>query len=896
VKLAAGLLLASIASVAHADPAPITDEERTVSPYLLVHGPLDNVQRAERRELLATTAEAAGDPVRAARHLAIACYTRSTLALDAKLASPTCVRAKALAKAHDLADVDAYLAACEGNLRAWTLDIAGAVARLQDALAIGAKLDPASPEGAGVRTAHFSLGGILIEAGKWELAAHELALAGDQAARAGDREIAGFVDIWTCRLDTQLGDFGAARAACTAAQAVTSATQDVFMTMNLGWIESELEASLDQHAAALAALQRAWTAAQVRGGEVVRPTLAASIVAELVVLGRLDEADAWQTQLEKAEMPASYAPQTAFQRGKLELARGHVDRAIAAFELATASPMHETAIGACYALAAARHGRGDLAGARTALEHALEQIEHARMGLVGSAQRASYMTMHAKAYRELVGVLWDEQGAAAAPRALEVAEAGRARALLDALAVVEVAGAAAPTRRAGEIQAMLDTDSVLVEYVSTDTRLFAIAVTRERIALIPLPGAGDVRALAARISFFRQLVSEARDDDELAPAATQLYADLLAPVVTALPPGMTTLVVSPDGPLHELPFDALHGPDGYVVDRWKVAIVPSASVLAVRAAPRARSASALVVAAPDVAGLPALPFARDEAAVVQARFGDASTPLVGDAATTAALARLELATFSVIHVASHAEVDEVVPLRSGLVLADGRWRADAIYRLHLDADLVVLAACRTSAGAIARGEGVMSLARAFLYAGARATIATQWDIDDAAGPAFADAMYARLAAGDRLVDAVAAAKRELRRRDARPRDWAGYMLVGAPATTLAVAEAPHDDHHHLAIAITAILAGLVAAWLLGRHPGRAAAIAIVAIVGAVLVLRVPPPASLAPSSVRGAPTRLDGTAGRVGYFDASGRPAPESVAMWVMVEPEVGSPAITRLR
>jgi hypothetical protein len=108
-------------------------------------------------------------------------------------------------------------------------------------------------------------------------------------------------------------------------------------------------------------------------------------------------------------------------------------------------------------------------------------------------------------------------------------------------------------------------------------------------------------------------------------------------------------------------------------------------------------------------------------------------------------------------------------------------RAEEIYRTTLGADLVVLSACATAAGAQVSGEGVMSLARAFLYAGAGATIATLWDVPDAPGPIFADVLYDALAHGQPLGAAVAGARRELRRRGAPPRAWAAYAVTGNPA-------------------------------------------------------------------------------------------------------------------
>jgi CHAT domain-containing protein len=772
-------------------PAP-TAEELTTSPYVLLNGTRNSFERIERYEYLAGVAEADRDYPRAARHFALACQARN--GLGEGLDTSVCKKARMLARDHHVLDVEVYLMVTEATAQAWGLDVPGAIARVQQALTLGASLDPDSPDGSPIGGAHYLLGAIMIEAGGFDIALRELTFARDLGSAAVNPVGVAFVDTWLCRLHTQLGDFGAARAACGAAEALVPATgDDVFVKMSLGWIRANLEKALDRDEAALASLQGAWQAAQIRGAEAIRPTLMQSIADTLVTLGRLDEAERWQRQLEQAIasglFPASYRPQTSMRRGQIAMARGNLDEAVASFKIASTSPLHEMSIGGDYALANALHARHDLPGAREALEHAIGKIEAGRTGLGGAAHRASYLTMHAKAYGELIGVLWDQQGGAAATQALELAEASRSRALLDSLALLDMAGAKAPTRHAPEVSAILDADQALIEYVSTDSRMFAVAVTHDATTLIALPGAGDSRALAARMSFFRQLVYEAARNDELIPAARRLYADLIAPVIAALPrhgQGIGTLVISPDGPLHEMPFDALLGPDGYVVDRWRVAIIPSASVLAARVRSPRRAGSALVVAAPVSAGYDPLPFTRDEAAIVADRMGRAtSTVLVGDAATVAGVGGLDFQRFAVVHIASHATTDEVVPLRSALLLAahdgnDGYWRASAIYKLHLDADLVVLSGCRTSAGTVTRGEGAMSLARAFLYAGARATVATQWDIDDAAGPAFAGAMYGRLAAGDRLVDAVGDAKRELRRRGAPPRSWAAYALTGNP--------------------------------------------------------------------------------------------------------------------
>ncbi|MEO8678851.1 MAG: CHAT domain-containing protein [Vicinamibacterales bacterium] len=790
-------LLAIASAVANTGAAPQrtpTEEERTVSPYVLLNGTLDMAQRYERYKFLAAAAEAAGDYVRAARHFSLACQAQ--FGLTNRIDTSECERARALARDHHVLDAEVYLTVVDATARAWGLDVPGAIAGVQGALARGAALDPDIPDGSPITGAHYLLGAIMIETGKFDLALRELTFSRDHCRKQGNHGCLALDEIWLCRLHTQLGNFADARAACDAAQAEVAPTRDdVFVVMSLGWIRASLEKAMDRHEASLASLQTSWRAAQMRGAEAIRPVLMTSIADALVTLGRLDEAEVWQQQLEHAIaaglVPASYGPQTSMRRGQIAMARGKLDDAIAAFTLASASPLPEMAIGGDYALARARRARNDLPGARQALEQAIAKIETGRTNLNGSALRASYLTMHATAYSELIGVRWDAEGVASAPAALELAEAGRARALLDALKSAQVVGAAAPTLNAKAVQATLGPDAVLVEYVSLEDRLLALTVTRDRIAFTALPRAGTASELGRRVDFFSALVQES-DEVALGPTARRLYADILAPALVGVPSTARTLIIAADGPLHQLPFDAL-GEGPRVIDRWDVVTLPSASAMANRVRRGTPTAAALVVAAPsNVPGLGDLPAAPAEAAAIRRRLGGEIAELSGAGATREGLDNLGPGRFAVLHFASHALVDETRPLRSALMLtpgragADGRWSADEIYRSNLGADLVVLSACSTAAGAQTAGEGVMSLARAFLYAGAGATIATLWDVPDAPGPIFADVLYKELADGRTLGAAAADARRELRRSGAPPRAWAAYVLTGNPGARVGV--------------------------------------------------------------------------------------------------------------
>ncbi|MEM6380251.1 MAG: CHAT domain-containing tetratricopeptide repeat protein, partial [Bacteroidota bacterium] len=132
---------------------------------------------------------------------------------------------------------------------------------------------------------------------------------------------------------------------------------------------------------------------------------------------------------------------------------------------------------------------------------------------------------------------------------------------------------------------------------------------------------------------------------------------------------------------------------------------------------------------------PALEYNDDEARLVTTLMnGDA---LFGQAATKSAfLKRAE--TYRIIHLATHGVADDKVGDYSYLAfqpLPDSDLESvllynKELYNLQLNADMVVLSACETGIGELKRGEGMISLARGFSYAGAKSIITTLWQIPD----------------------------------------------------------------------------------------------------------------------------------------------------------------------
>ena len=325
------------------------------------------------------------------------------------------------------------------------------------------------------------------------------------------------------------------------------------------------------------------------------------------------------------------------------------------------------------------------------------------------------------------------------------------------------------------LQRLLPNDETLVEYYATGERLYAFVLTPSSLQAVELGFDG----LPHRIQEFRAAIAD--PGSQLAQGlAEQLYAQLVQPLAPLINTQKLTIV--PHGMLHYLPFAALHDGSQYLIDRYSLRYLPSASVIEyLQSATPARPAQgAFVIGNPDLPGQQPLAYAEQEAAAVAGAIAD-STVLLGKQATETAF-KQRGGQFAYLHLATHGHFASESPLRSGLWLAkdadnDGLLSVEELYSLHLNADLVTLSACETGLSKVSNGDDLVGLARGFLYAGSRAIVASLWSVDDAATSSLMSVFYANLAkTGAR--EALRQAQRQTRARYPHPFYWAAFELTG----------------------------------------------------------------------------------------------------------------------
>ena len=371
------------------------------------------------------------------------------------------------------------------------------------------------------------------------------------------------------------------------------------------------------------------------------------------------------------------------------------------------------------------------------------------------------------------------------------------------------------------VQGSLRDDELLVEYVLDDSQSFCVLLTREQASVEVLPTSRrEIEDLTDR--YLAQIEAKQPSSE----TSRQIYTLLVAPVLHRF--DAARLVIVPDGKLHLLPFDSLQDGNGhYLFASRTVSYSPSATVLEVLRTERRPVLPAraflgvgdviyqkddgllaklggestipgkILRGLHDLTGLPLpnLPESGEEVIAAERQIGGKnSVVLLGKDATEGAFQSLPLGDFKIIHLAVHAIPSSQYPQRAALVLGrdgkfgDGLLQEREIAWLPLNADLVTLSACDTGVGRLEGEEGVNNLAQSFIFAGARAVVATLWEAQDNATNSLMQYFYRHLGDGQDKASALREAKVDFLEkygRSALPYYWAGFVMIGEGAGTIA---------------------------------------------------------------------------------------------------------------
>ncbi|MEI7586794.1 MAG: CHAT domain-containing tetratricopeptide repeat protein [Runella sp.] len=363
------------------------------------------------------------------------------------------------------------------------------------------------------------------------------------------------------------------------------------------------------------------------------------------------------------------------------------------------------------------------------------------------------------------------------------------------------------------IKQILPPQKTLIEYVWGDNHLIGFVYLGDKIYFF---STSIDSTLLRHLYAYQQLISKPpsgkeADLQELAVLSHKLYQQILQPALVFLNKEIHQLTIVPDGPLNYLPFETLltHLPKNlrdfgslpYLKNNYLVSYAPSVNLLSEQlkqhSQPAFKTWGGFAASYPakgwqlPQSGLRLYPLGKNQNEITQTAVLTAGTAFVGTKATIENYKQYA-SDFRLLHLAMHTLINDQNPELSSFVFSPTHLHeyllpTQDLYQIPLKADMVVLSACQTGIGQWQQGEGVFSLARAFIFAGAKSQVVSLWQIPDAATAQIITFFYQNLHRGLPKDQALRQAKKQYMSHLsaaelAHPYYWAGFVLQGNPST------------------------------------------------------------------------------------------------------------------
>ena len=383
-------------------------------------------------------------------------------------------------------------------------------------------------------------------------------------------------------------------------------------------------------------------------------------------------------------------------------------------------------------------------------------------------------------------------------------------------------------------------DATYLEYFVADQQVFALVISDKDAQLNHWSLEREMRKET------KELLGELENlnADEYAEKAYELYDGFFQPIENKLK--TKSLIVVPDSWMAQLPLEILISEKttgevpfnelDYLINDYSFSYLYSADMLPanMHVEENKKQSSLYLGIAPGFSGetnqiaevkrsgasRPALIGAREEVESAAELF---QQKVKTSDENLEELIKEEGGNYSILHLATHAEIDEQSPLNSRIFL-DAKSRKDGedgilhqyeLFNIDLSNELTVLSACKTGSGPWIEGEGVNSLARGFIYSGSRSIVLSYWDVNDQSSSELMNSFFQNLNKGKGRSESLRNAKLDyLRGADAvqaNPYYWAGFVLFGE-TTPLERAD-PGANFWLYAIPIIVLILAAAALWI-----------------------------------------------------------------------------------
>ncbi len=357
-----------------------------------------------------------------------------------------------------------------------------------------------------------------------------------------------------------------------------------------------------------------------------------------------------------------------------------------------------------------------------------------------------------------------------------------------------------------ETKDIIGKNKALLSYFSTEENLFLIAIEHNTISFNKIPFSKEIKSTI--ISFYDKISElDVKGLPDIYKQGNKLYRILLEKTLHGIT--STELIIVPDDVLNYVPFDALSMSDktpAYLVKEYQVSYSNSVTLLGEQLKKVKKDKNSLIAYAPSFerkekttqlerSDLGPLIYNTEEAVTI-ANYFDGTVVLGGEASLSAFTDNKT--NHSILHFATHAMANDEFPDYSYLAFTPEEGNetnnllyVKDLYAYTINADLITLSACQTGLGKLQKGEGMLSLARGFSYAGSRSLVTTLWKINDQTTAGLMDSFYKNLNKGFSKDKALKNAKTtylsgveddELLQH---PYYWSGFILSGdtAPLST-----------------------------------------------------------------------------------------------------------------
>ncbi len=361
-----------------------------------------------------------------------------------------------------------------------------------------------------------------------------------------------------------------------------------------------------------------------------------------------------------------------------------------------------------------------------------------------------------------------------------------------------------PVVQLSDIQSVLKDDELFVDYMLTEENLFVIRISAS---------SADIKRVRLKEGFrdgvaylLSKCVNPGAKEEHFDFYANFLYKNLFP---FEIEPNITHLIIIPDNYLNILPFEILTTQRtdttfanlAYLIKKYSVSYNYSAYLYLELARTSAKYGKDFLAFAPVFQGVTARSF--DGAQVEPLPGTAAEIDTIGlilrqngyqtlEFQDTAALKTTFVAQvgkpYKIVHLATHGFINSQTPELSALLFAPYKGKTDDlflpdIYSLNLDIDLLVLSACETGRGKLSKGEGVIGISRAFVFAGAKNMIISLWKVSDEGTKNLMINFYHHLANDKKRQDNYAEYLRKakldmLKSRFFMPFFWAPFILIG----------------------------------------------------------------------------------------------------------------------